>query len=232
MRIRINFSPSKTPLPMHNQSLVNSYIHKCLGHNNPYHNAKNDYCISSLRGGKMNNDNTLDFPNGGFLTVTSNNGVFLNTLLIGLINNKEFIHGMEFSGVTHINEKFYDGWNHFATLSPFLVKEYCDKKRYTYLTLKDKDFSSKLKSYLIKKITAISPDLDLTDFDVNIPDNPTHKVKTILVKNVANKANQCQINIHCNKKVAQLLYTIGIGQSTGCGFGTIYKTENHKLYTT
>ena len=51
-----------------------------------------------------------------------------------------------------------------------------------------------------------------------------------MVKNVINKANQCQISIYTNKKIAELLYNIGIGQSTGSGFGVIYKTENHKLY--
>ena len=51
-----------------------------------------------------------------------------------------------------------------------------------------------------------------------------------MVKNVINHANQCHISIHTNKKVAELLYNIGLGQSTGSGFGTIYKTENHKTY--
>ena len=68
------------------------------------------------------------------------------------------------------------------------------------------------------------------NFDVKIPEHVNHKVSKVIVKNVLNLANTCHISIHTNKKVAEILYNIGIGQSTGCGFGTIYKTENKTLY--
>ena len=45
-----------------------------------------------------------------------------------------------------------------------------------------------------------------------------------------NIANQCQVSINCKKELAELIYNIGLGQSTGSGFGTVYKTENHKMY--
>lgn len=230
MRIRINFTANTSIVPFNNQQLVNSYIHKCLGHNNQYHDARNDSSISGLQGGKKVDATGLSFSNGSFITVTSNDAVFLNTLLIGLMNNPEFTHGMKFNGVTHITESFINGWNHFATLSPFVIKEYVDKKTYHFLTLDDDDFSSKLKAYLVNKLTKINPKLDLTDFEVNVPSHASHKVKRILVKNTINLANQCHVSIHCKKNVAELLYTIGLGQSTGSGFGTIYKTENTRLY--
>ena len=129
-----------------------------------------------------------------------------------------------------IDETFYNGWNHFATLSPFIIKEYDNKKTYQFLTMDRGDFKVKVKEYLINKLTKINPKLDLKDFDVEVKDHPKHKIKKIMVKNVINVANQCQISIQCNKKVAELIYNIGVGQSTGSGFGTIYKTENHHLY--
>ena len=82
----------------------------------------------------------------------------------------------------------------------------------------------------INKLSKIDSSLDLSDFNIVIPKNNSHKVKKIVVKNVINKANSCHINVHANKNVVELLYNIGIGQSTGSGFGTIYKTENHHLY--
>ena len=63
---------------------------------------------------------------------------------------------------------------------------------------------------------------------MNVP--VSNRIKTIMVNNVKNVVNQCQVDIKCNKYVAELIYNLGIGQSTGCGFGTIYKTENRKLY--
>lgn len=229
MRIKINFK-GQTNLPFSNQHLVNSYIHKCLGNNNMYHNSKSDYNISFLMGGKMNEDKkTLYYNNNAYIIVSSLNTEFLNNLLIGIINNQNFGE-LTFSTVDYINETFYDGWNHFRTLSPFLIKEYTDKKNYTFLTINDNDFKNKVKEYLIKKLIKIDSSLKMNDFDVIINNHPGHKIKKILIKNVINHANMCHISIFTNKKVAELLYNIGIGQSTGSGFGTIYKTENKKLY--
>jgi len=231
MRVKFNFSKNTEPVPVNNQSFLNGYIHKCLGENNKYHDSKSDYSISILQGGRINKeDKTLNFNNGGYFTVTSNDNEFIQKLLLGVLTNPELFYGMRFSGVDYIEEKFHSGWNYFITLSPFIVKEYVDKKNYCFLTLDDSNFQTKLKTYLINKLTKIDSTLDLNDFDVIVEDRPFNKVKKIVVKNVVNKANHCQLNIHCNKKVAKLLYTIGIGQSTGSGFGTIYKTENHKIY--
>lgn len=231
MRVKISFSATDKKIPIQNQHLINSYVHKCLGVNNKYHDAKNDYCISQLYGGTLNKeDSTLSFNNGGYIVASSLDGEFINTLLMGVLNNQEFIYDMAFNGIEHINEVFYNGWNHFSTLSPFLIRTRISDEKYGFLTLDDIDFESKVKEYLITKLKAINPNLILSNFDIKIPDIKTKKIKKILIKNVINKANQCQIDIYTNKEVAELLYNIGIGMSTGSGFGTIYKTENNHLY--
>jgi len=231
MRIKINFTKNTEPVRIDNQSQVNGYIHKCLGDNNQYHDNVSDYCISSLMGGKLNEDRkTLSFDNGGYITVSSLNNEFINTLLMGILTKPDLMCGMKFAGVDPIDERFIDGWNHFATLSPLIIKEYETKEKYRFVTMNEPNFNDKIKNYLIKKISKINPKLDLSDFDVVIPNNPSHKVKRIMVKNVVNYANQCHISIKCKKEVANLLFNIGLGQSTGSGFGTIYNTRNHKMY--
>ena len=231
MRIKINFTPSTSNFTVDNQHIINSYIHKCLGVNNKYHDTKSDYNISHLYGGKFNMlDRTLTFSGGGYIIVSSLDNEFVSKIILGVLSNQELTNGMKFAGIDHIDEKMINGWNHFATLSPFIVKRYSDKNTYTFLTLNDDDFEKELKSYLINKISKINPKLDLNNFDVRIPRHDSHKVKKVMVKNVMNLANQCHISINCNYKVAELLYNIGIGQSTGSGFGTIYRTENKHIY--
>jgi len=230
MRIKIQFTKNTQAVPVNNQHMLNSYIHKCLGVNNKYHDAPSNYNISHLYGGKLIGDE-LQFNEGGYFVVSSMDQEFLTKLLMGVLNNQDLFCGMKFSGNNFITEKFYDGWNYFATLSPFIVKESVgDNKR--FLTLDDKDFESKLESYLINKLSRVNPELDLLDFRVEVPKNSSHKVKTVFVKNIMNKANQCQVNIFTNKAAAETLYNIGLGKSAGSGFGCIYKTENHHLYRT
>jgi len=232
MRIKISFTENNKPVPVDNQYHLNSYIHKCLGNNNKYHNAKSDYSISHLYGGTLNkSNNTLNFEKGGYIIISSMDKEFMGALFAGIYANQLFGFGMQFKSVDNVAaEYFYAGWNHFATLSPFIIKEYQDKKNYTFLTLDDPNFEYKVKQYLIRKIRKINPRLDLSDFDINIKTHEKHKIKKILIKNVINHANQCQISIYTNPKVAKLLYHIGIGQSTGSGLGTIYPTSKHSFY--
>jgi CRISPR-associated endoribonuclease Cas6 len=232
MRIKIFLSQNTTEVPVNHQVFLNSYVHKCLGRNNEYHDAKNNYAISSLIGGFLNEEKqTVGFKNGAYFTVSSLDLVLINKILIGAMQNPSFGFGMEFKNVEHVsNETFFNGWNHFITLSPFIIKRYIDKKRYSFVTLDEFDFQTSVKRYLITKLTKIDKTLDLSDFDIIIPRNNGDKVKKVIVKNVLNLGNFCHISIHTNKKVAELLYNIGIGQSTGSGFGTIYKTENKCFY--
>jgi CRISPR-associated endoribonuclease Cas6 len=160
---------------------------------------------------------------------------------------------MKFLNMEHMNEKFMDGWNHFAVLSPFIIKGNYGKNDYSFLTLdgeykridgkwgveekENYNFQNIVKEYLINKLKKIDASLDLSDFKIKIDEldkdgvkHNKHKVKKVYVKNVLNYANQCQLSIYCKKNIAELLYNIGIGQSTGAGFGAIYKTENHHYY--
>jgi len=241
MRIIIRFTENSELVPIQNQNIINSYIHKCLGKNNQYHDLKNDYCVSHLLGGKLNSDKqTLSFKNGGFIVITSKDELFLNKLLGGIISNQALDWGMNFKMFDFIKEDFIGQdvslnkqkhkWYHFSTLSPFIIKKYVDKKTYTFSTLNDSDFNLEVKKHTINKMKAIYPNINLNEFDLKINNHPSHKIKKILVKNVINKANQCQISVFCTADVAEKLYNMGIGQSVGSGFGTIYKTENHNKY--
>jgi CRISPR-associated endoribonuclease Cas6 len=230
MRLKILLSGTNDELRINHQDLVNSFIHRVLGSDNEFHDAKNDYSISSLQGGTwIKGTKNISFKNGGYITISSLDEKFINKILIRLYSTP-FYGDIKVIGIEFVDEKFYNGWNHFVTLSPFIIKKYSSKKDYSFHTLKDIEFQITLKNYLINKISKINPSLDLSNFDVKIPKHVNHKTSKVMVKNVLNIANSCHINIYTNKKIAELLYNIGIGQSTGSGFGTIYKSENKSIY--
>ena len=230
MRLKILLSSTNNELPINHQDLVNSFIHRTLGKDNEYHDIKSDYSVSSLQGGTwVRGTKNISFKNGGYITISSLDEKFINNILISLYATA-FYDDIKVVGIEFVDEQFYNGWNHFVTLSPFLIKKYSSKKDYGFHTLDDENFEEEVKAYLLNKITKINPKLDLSDFDVKIPQHGNHKSTKVIVKNVVNIANSCHINIHTNRKVAELLYNIGIGQSTGSGFGTIYKTENKSIY--
>lgn len=235
MRIIVNYTKNTSPVPTDNQKYINSYIHKCLGKDNEYHNSVSNYNISKLLGSTYNPDTkTLDFPNGGRIIISTKDNEFLNLILTGIMTNPALICGMEYVNIDFINETFYDGYNQFFTLSPILIKEKTEEGKYRYVTINDPDFEEIITSRTLRKLETINAKenlgLNLKNFKMVLSTNGKNKTRKVAVKNVVNVANECILTITCNKKVAELLYNIGIGQSTGSGFGCVCKIENIHKY--
>ena len=82
MRIKIKFSGANVSLPINNQHIINSFIHRVLGKDNIYHDAKSNYNISSLQGGKwVKGTDRINF-NDGYIIVSSKDNEFLNGLIL------------------------------------------------------------------------------------------------------------------------------------------------------
>lgn len=235
MRIKIKFTKNtESILVDKNYELAVSYFHKCIGHNNDLHNAPSNYCLSPLMGGKLING-FINYENGGFIILSilsSDDIMIINKLMLGVMNNKELGYGMFFDRIEDKGTTYHDGWNNFATLSPILLSKSVDNKRRKFFTLdNEEEYIENLTERTKKKLLKIDSNLDLRNFKIEIPKtNSSHKVKKIMIHNVSNRANQHHLNIYCNSKVAEILSNVGIGQSTGCGFGTIYLLKDSKFY--
>lgn len=228
MRLKIVFKGDNVVIPSNTQHLVNSYIHKCLGRNNEYHDAKSNYSVSTLQNGILDVDNhTITVDGEVYIVVSSLDSEFNNKLIVGALSNNTFYPGITLHSFMPIEEKFHNGWNYFRTLTPMLIK---GQGRGEYITISNtekEEFTAIVKNHLLRKLSKVDSTLDLSNFDIRII---WCYERTVWVKNVRNQANLCQIDIHTNKRVAETLYNLGIGQSTGSGFGTIYKKENLGIY--
>jgi CRISPR-associated endoribonuclease Cas6 len=228
MRLKIKLTDNTSPININNQHLVLSYLHKCLGVNNKYHDSKSNYCISNLRGGKLNDDKqTLSFNDSAFIVVTSLDNEFLGKLMCGLSMNSNFTCGMKYNGIEPLNDKIYDGYNIFRTLTPVLIKEYGTDR---FITIDDDDYTKKLKEHIIRKFTKIDDKLDFSNFNLEIRNNKNHRTRMVKIKERMNFVSQFDVIIKSNKKIAELIYNYGLGQSTGAGFGTVYNKDNHSNY--
>ena len=239
------FSPTDQDVPMNNQHLVNRFIHhNCLGDNNEKHDTPSDYCVSQLCGGKrIGKTKFLSFTGKPFIVVTSTNHEFMNKIIMGANTNRTLGYGMELKDFSQIDEVFNDGWNDFFTLSPILIK---DKTNYgKFITVKNRDengrytidnpdYVSQLRDHIVNKFSKIDPTIDFTDFELKLGN--ISKVKPLILykeninKYVVNQGSSIKLSVKGNKKILEYLYHYGVGQSTGAGFGTIYKAANSYIY--
>jgi CRISPR-associated endoribonuclease Cas6 len=232
MRYKIEYS-GKSILPNNNQNMLNSYIHKCLGENNIYHDAKSNYSISMLYGGTLDKINKkIIVEDNIFFVVSSFDEDFINLLIGGIADNPILTDNLILSSIECIDEYIYDGYNHFRTFSPFLIKG-SDGRGVTIDNFNGscEKFGEFLKPIVKNKLQKISENLKLNlKFDIfDIKIEWCHSANRS-IKNGCVKTNNCGFTLHSDNQTASLLYNIGIGQSTGAGFGCIYKAENSYMY--
>ena len=232
MRVKIKFKGVNDNVPFSTQAAVNSYIHECIGRNNAFHDRASDYSVTSLQGGGVNEKrNGLHFNDDAYIIVSSQNAEFIGKLLMGVMTHRQFDYGMSLLDVEHISEEMHEGWNHFTTITPILLKKgRTQSGPEHYWNVNEEGYAEQLKQHLVNKLTKIDPSLDLKRLELLVPNRPFNKVKRVMVKNVPNFASNCWVSIKCSKKVATMIYHLGLGQSTGSGFGTICLNSNRQLY--
>jgi len=233
MRIKLLFSKNDKPV-INNQKFVNSYIHgKCLNGYN-YHDSPANASISRMCGGLVKG-RTIEYPNGGFIVVSSLDYDFLNKLMAGVKRNPDFGFGMKFINIEFVNEKIYDGFNFFLTLETgFMLKKKPHERKNSddlFYTIDDHNVNEVLKEQTIRKLKKINPKLNFNGFDIQITNSTFNTTRNIYVKNIKNKTNFCQVLVKGNKEIAEHIYHYGLGQSNRSGMGVVFKTENKNQYT-
>jgi CRISPR-associated endoribonuclease Cas6 len=228
MRIKIIFSKPTSEVPLQNQELVVSYLHKCLGRNNEYHNKPSKYCITSILGGSLLKDSlSLDFSSsdGPYIFVTSEDSEFFNKLMLGLFANSDFGFGMKVVDVQTVCSTSFNGYNIFKAITPIVLKEKGGKR---YLSIKDEGYEELLKAHTMNKLSKAIPGIDLSGFNLEVMKNLPNKVKKSMYKQTLMTATICSVKITCNKKIAEFIFNNGLGQSTGIGFGSMCHAQDWK----
>ena len=227
MKIKIEFTKNNEPVPFDYISKLNGYLHKILGNDNKFHDGISLYSTSFLHGGKMDKKTKmLNFSDGGIWYVSSNDGNFILDFINNIYNHIDFAYGMKLSKVEMIKPELINENDLylFNTKSPILLKERnFETNKNVYYTHEDdlKITSQMMKNIILKKASKIGFEINSDDFFIsfnNLYDGS--KIKWVKVKSVGNKASACPIFLKTKRKdVAEFIYNVGVGHSTGSGFG-------------
>jgi CRISPR-associated endoribonuclease Cas6 len=214
MKLKIILTKPNINIPINNQKELNSFIHRCLGKDNEWHDKFSDYSISSLQGGKLIN-NYLIFDDYPYIICNTDNISLITKLLQGL-NENHSIFDMKFKKVEITEVKVNKFYDKVVTISPILLK---DVKTNTKLTYKDGNWLSLLIKQSKSKLLKCGIEDDT--FDIKIRNILKAKTKTIYVGDVFNPTTMISLIIYGKPKTRQILYNMGLGNSTGSGFGSI-----------
>lgn len=215
MIIKINFTQPEQIVPVANQKELNSYIHKCVGKNNKFHDAFSNYCVSSLQGGKLNiEDNTLVFNEIPHIFVTTNNEKFTESFLNGVMQDKHTLFGMHYKNIEMLNFNINRDYDLIYMASPILLKRNNIKISY-----KDSNYIEALRDNCIAKLKYEG--IEDETFDIELHNVEKSKVKKIMVGDVFNIATIASFIVRGKRETREKLYNLGLGNSTGSGFGMV-----------
>lgn len=215
------------------QDVFVSYINNSLPENNSHTNERCEYSISSLIGGEKISNNITKF-NGiayFFVTVPTYNTNFLAIIRKGIKNNLNKIGGvLQYDKCCYINDTFNSNYVYISTISPII-----NRSKKVPISIDDPNYLNILNKNTINKLEEVSNkynlNLNLKNFKIEFATdklnrNKNHN-KTTFYKGVKLLGGMCMLKITTNSDVMSILYGLGLGMSTGIGFGAIYMTNNY-----
>ena len=200
------------------QKQMNSYVHHVLGPDNPYHDRFSHYNISELLGMKIDpktNEYYLDERSVPRFTVSVyNDEPFLENFIEGLYRHTGDIFGLVFDYMELNEFHVHDYCDKIVTTSPILLKVNDIK-----ISVEDEGFIEQLTQHCIKKLQR-SGIVDKTfSLKIRRPDRARKKLKW--VGGTWNICSNVSLRVAGKPETRRALYQLGLGCSTGSGFGSV-----------
>lgn len=220
MRIHIQTTCNTEKVDFNYQPKLVGVLHKWLG-SNDLHGKISLYSFSWLMNARAINGG-LDYPNGATFFISFYENQYLKQIIKAILDDPEMCYGMRVVDVTIEEEPDFSERTLFRTASPIFIHRHNDKenKHYTY---EDEESGELMKETLLHKMKLVGLPLDETlqiRFELSAPNK---KVKLIDYRGIKNRVSQaCPVIIEGKAQTKAFAWCVGVGNSTGIGFGAIY----------
>lgn len=218
MRIHLKLSKNKEIIPYDYQQLLTSVVHKWIGKNNEQHNAISLYSFSWLNGGKAEK-NGIQFRNGANWFVSSHDNELIKQIVAGIQKDRTLFHGLEVEEMMLQENPDFGLTHRFATASPIFIKRK-EGERIRFIYHNEAEANTLLTETLAHKlqIAGLNHENVLVEFDKTYR-NPTKKGTTY--KGIKSIGSICPVIIKGTPEQIAFAWNVGLGNSTGIGFGAL-----------
>lgn len=223
MRIHIKTTPSKEIIGFNHLHLLTGTIHKWFG-DNEFHDSVSLYSFSNLSGGKAGK-NGLNFPNGASFFISCWETERAKQLVKGIQDNPEMFFGLSVVEIVLQETPDLSGITHFQVGSPIFIQRTIENGSKKFYYFDDKESSQLLIETLNTKMqTAGMPEDETLKISFN-QDYQGKRTKKMDYKHgnqiIQIRANWCPVIIEGKPETKQFAWNVGLGNSTGIGFGAI-----------
>ncbi len=217
MRIHLKIQTSNKIIPFDHQPLLTGTIHKWLGRNDE-HGKVSLYSFSQLEGGKAT-PNGLKFERGTFFFFSSYNSELIKKMIAGIQADPTLFYGLTVIEIIIQEDPDLADRKLFFTASPIFIKRRVED-RINHIRFDDPLAGSYLKETLQTKMGEAG--IEDESFDIRFETSyPKAGTKKITYNGVQNRANWCPVIIEGKPETKLFAWNVGLGNSTGIGFGAI-----------
>ncbi len=218
MRIYLTLSKNLSPVPFDYPVKLVGALHKWIGQND-VHNALSLYCFSWLQRGKAVGRLGLDFPNGALWFISAYDVDLIKKVVGGILDDPEVAFGMRVEAVTLRETPTFPSSMRFFLGSPVLVKRntYQGQRHYLYF---EEEADALLTQTLQRKLrqAGLPAEGASVRFDRQYAGA---KAKLSVYRGVQNRVSYCPVWVKGSPEQVGFAWDVGIGNSTGIGFGSL-----------
>jgi CRISPR-associated endoribonuclease Cas6 len=223
MKYRLHLTPSTEPVPFNYMTRLVGVFHYWVGPNE-LHDKLSLYSLGWLHGGRMKVDKSgLEFAAGARWDIGIYNPEIADRMLKGIAMKPIVLYGMSVDRVEPLPEpdiRFPK--TVFRCDSPILLRKGHEDAGRTHVTYDDPDASILLSKHLDRKLA----DAGMTMFagQYALYFDPTYreaKTKLVRYKTYQYKTSECRVVCVGPPEVKRFLWTVGAGEQTGSGFGSL-----------
>lgn len=216
MRIILKLSKNKSPIPFDYLPKLTGVIHKWLGIENEFHGTTSNYSFSWLKGTEKQG-NSLTIPYQGEWRISAHETEIIKKIISGIKENDSLFCGIKVKEIIIQETPQFSKVQYFNLGSPILLKLKQENKQ-KFIYFKDEESAQTLTLNLINKMKKeeIPTENVKVYFDSNFNNA---KTKAIDYKGITNIGSMCPVFIEGTQEQIEFAWNVGLGNSTGIGFG-------------
>lgn len=218
MRIYLKLSKNNQEVPFNYQQLMTGVIHKWLGHQNKIHGQQSAFSFSWIQNTEANKKG-INLKDHSYFFISAFDVGIIKNIIRGILTDPSMFHGIQVKDIQVANVPTFSNSNRFIMASPVLLKVK-DEDNIRHVTIEHSDFEEVLTLNFKNKLQKAG----ISDHDLNIsldPNSSYRKTRLITYKGINNKTSLAPIIIEGNPEQIAYAWCVGLGNSTGIGFGAL-----------
>jgi len=218
MRLYLKLTKNTEVVKFDYQTKLVGTLHKWLGENK-YHDGLSLYSLSWLNGESSRLKTGFNFKSGAEFFISSPDENFIKKIAQGVLDDPKVCFGMKVNAIEIKETPSFGSEVRFNVSSPVFIKRKIESRQkfYFFNEIESDELLTESMKTKMSKFGLESDGLKIS-FDRDYL-NP--KIKASTYNNVKNKGSVCPIIIEGTPEQIGFAWNVGVGNSTGIGFGSL-----------